>query len=305
MILNPPNFRRQALEFLGPRVDKFVGRHASLKIWVQLWVEVLADKSIKSFILPDDGKIIEHDAPTKISFDGLRLPYDKCFLEYRLSPPTDGEDGYEDTAMILLLTQDENFISVAALVRGKKQDGSGEMWLPFTTGARFDSTGYITDGDDKSELSCIALALSGSDDPDDDQLKGNMGDIRRAAEFILLCNCGNVTPQKMYTPNESMQKKALRNNRAPFNDYYALDISIPGEGRPSGAHNPSEPTGRHVRLHTRRGHIRRLPEGYVKPFTWVRAATVGSVTVGQVASAYRVRSRTDLSAITLPAVDAA
>lgn len=97
---------------------------------------------------------------------------------------------------------------------------------------------------------------------------------------VALCSlCENVDHQVIKSPKYTNTLR-LKKNKEPFYEYKILKI------KGKNPHGGKSKTGSGVKLHMRRGHIRKLPDGR---FTWVRHAVVGDKSRGIVASEYNLK----------------
>lgn len=111
-------------------------------------------------------------------------------------------------------------------------------------------------------------------------------EMHLALEFCLTINCSNVQVQKRAAP-AALNKKRLKSGKVPFYDHHVIQIN-PGQGPAYYlSEGASQGIGKSPRMHTRRGHIRRLPTGKT---TFVRATVVGSSRQGIVEKTYVVGS---------------
>lgn len=110
-------------------------------------------------------------------------------------------------------------------------------------------------------------------------------EVLLAMEFCLVLNCTNIRTREVF-PSPKLNKKRINAGKLPFYSHHVLEIDSDEVGvRHSFYANEAGVSGRTVRMHTRRGHLRRLSTGKV---TFVRAALVGRTNVGIVSKEYFV-----------------
>lgn len=109
---------------------------------------------------------------------------------------------------------------------------------------------------------------------------GRMDWLARSFEVF---SCTNVIYID-HAPPKFINSKRERKGKLPFFTYKTLHLNVPEDGVVSsgGRGTHSSP-----RMHLRRGHIRRLPDGRR---IWVQACVVGSAQSGMVLKDYRIRA---------------
>lgn len=112
-------------------------------------------------------------------------------------------------------------------------------------------------------------------------------DLTCSAQIVLtllkVLRCKNIRIKK--NPKiEALSKKAVKNNRTGHFDCHVLEIE-PTDEAEAVQYALGEPTGKHQRLHFRRGHIRRLASGAT---TWVRNYWAGRAELGESEKVYSV-----------------
>lgn len=241
-------------------------------------------RASQKFIIPDNGKILDAIKPSDDILGiykeyGTRLPYECVALEFRGTPDLDPDPAlFNPEAFVVLAFNivrpelpgviDEGDLCVFSIYRHL---GS---WHPGTHLIRIKREG----------ASCLAIPL----DPicmqitQDRAIRDNMLEIAAVAELIAALSCKNVYIGDNDAPHALNEKRARR-GKQPFFSYKTLHIK--GESRTV---NTTYMGGTHAspRVHLRRGHIRRLPQGKV----WVSHCVVGSKSLGMVAKDYAVHA---------------
>mgnify|MGYP006139554595 CR=1 FL=1 len=110
-------------------------------------------------------------------------------------------------------------------------------------------------------------------------------EVLLAMEFCLVLNCTNIRTREVL-PSAKLNKKRINSGKLPFYSHHVLEIDSDEVGmRHSLYASEAAGSGRTVRMHTRRGHLRRLSTGKV---TFVRAALVGRSGGGIISKEYSV-----------------
>jgi hypothetical protein len=107
-------------------------------------------------------------------------------------------------------------------------------------------------------------------------------EVTTVINLIAALSCSNVKTEDHPAP-AALNKKRIRNGKKPYNGFKKVTIITPGSS--SGRGGMGSPTGRTLRPHLRRGHIRRLPNG---ERIWVEACTVNA-DKGKPHSSYQVK----------------
>lgn len=118
-------------------------------------------------------------------------------------------------------------------------------------------------------------------------------EVHLALEFCLMICCSNVRVEKRGA-SAALNRKRQKSGKTPFFDHHVLQINPGQETAYYLTENASKKAGLGTspRMHTRRGHIRRLPTGKT---TFVRATLVGSGRNGVVDKTYVVRPASSVS----------
>lgn len=104
--------------------------------------------------------------------------------------------------------------------------------------------------------------------------------IKTIAQVVEIFSCCNVTTIE-HQPPKFINNKRIKKGKVPFFSYRTLHIT----GETSEKSEPTGGTHASPRLHLRRGHIRKLPDGRR---TWVRSTLVGDKTKGFVSKDYAI-----------------
>ena len=104
--------------------------------------------------------------------------------------------------------------------------------------------------------------------------------------FCVTVNCVNVAVATV-APPEKLNAKRIRNGKPPLYEYKVLELPEPRQGGASAQYR-LDGLRQGPRQHLRRGHPRRLQDGRV---TYVRAAVIGTGSLGTVQKDYRVPQR--------------
>lgn len=107
---------------------------------------------------------------------------------------------------------------------------------------------------------------------------------KHLAAYLYLClvlSCSNASTEDV-VPDEKLQKRRMKDGKDPFHTYKVLTIkSSSGQ-----VYRLGESTGRTIRSHMRRGHIRRLPQA--RGTTWVSPCAVQGKKPGYVSKDYQL-----------------
>lgn len=261
-------------------------------------------RSSVKFRLPTNGELVTNSVDVHDSFLGVyRLPFPKIVAEFDvdlLLGENDHEGAIQPKKVVTYAEHINDIPEFAASLEMKNghllPSGSGYflhsnflapdgVWAPspFAAIAPYEHDhGRVTaKGLMKIPLFCFDLG-------------GSFGKIcnltphQMATEYYLdvtavlniaLCSlCENVEHETVKAPkytNTTRRKK----NKEPFYEYKILKV----KGQKS--HDGGSKRGSGVRLHMRRGHIRRLPNGGL---TWVRHTVVGDKSRGVVMKEYNL-----------------
>jgi len=107
------------------------------------------------------------------------------------------------------------------------------------------------------------------------------GEVRALLELIEALSCRNVEAIEIETVDPKVNARRIKAGKVPMQVTKMLTIVSPLR---DGGGGSSVPTGRTVRQHLRRGHIRRLPSGNI----WIEQTVVGDPLKGSVEKDYRV-----------------
>jgi hypothetical protein len=273
MISNFPRLRRQALDVLAPQRNR--------KRSIGFAVEFLESPDTRSFLVPEDGEIIDKNTPCSLALDSLHLPFPQIALEYSWSPEFAVRGGLTSPAATIILAAERAeglYVNVVFGVSGS--------WLSWPVGVLFDDHTTIDMLDGIATVRDITLTTAGDGCVDDDS---HLNELQPAlvamAHFALLCNCENVNAVRTFTPSAALVKRANERGNRPPDEYYILDCFL-GEHQERG--ECARGSHSSPRFHVRRGHIRRLPDGRR---TWVKQCTVGDASLGRIDKDYRVIRR--------------
>lgn len=286
--MNFPRLRRAALEAVhSMRSAAKSDAHISL---FDSFVGLLADQEMRSFLLPDNGAIIDSKTRSKLTLDVCRMPFTRCALEYSISDDiyTDRTpDNWFPSATVLLVEQGEDGGPIRAHCLWLERKDGIDKWIPSPRAFVLteESTIEVLQSGivqlEKLAVTWVHEAFRPSQEAVDQAVKDFTHEAQVLAHFALLCSCDNVSPKKIYEPNAKLIKRSAERGNPPPNDYYVLDCFL-GENTeraPRGDGTHASP-----RFHVRRGHIRRLATGAL---TWIKQATVGDISNGQVTKDYR------------------
>lgn len=214
------------------------------------------------------AKIISEFIPS------FRMPFEHCTLEINLR-------GSSFPAADLLITVEEtqDFLDIHLGFKIKDHNKTDAAWWePCELSMRLTEQGvavlYGLDANDRS----VIEDLEGSDR---DAFQKMMSDTRdRVLFFMAIMACKNTVAVKR-TVSEKTNKKRIKKGKLPLYTYHELQVT-PGETSGSGGKGAGTKQG--PRVHLRRGHIRRLPQGNI----WVNACVVGNKEKGIVHKHYKV-----------------
>ena len=262
------NLRRQAIKY-------FLGTKSSEPEVYQATARILQHG--ESFLLPKGGYFFDADKDIDISLEDMRLPFDTCILEWVREAPD-----LRTLHCLLILQQKEG--KLGAIPVWAEDAGERLNWMPAVIGLVIPSGQTISQRDGMMRAKAQVLQNPTRYALPEVVFDGKeyIHEIAVAAQFLLLTNCGNVSPVKIREPSDRQRKAASRRGNVPFHSYWTLDCALPS--------SPAEACslgGTHAapRLHMRRGHIRRLPTGKT---TWVRQCAVGNANLGTVSKDYAV-----------------
>lgn len=233
---------------------------------------VIERKDTVKFLLPDDGKIMDHDTAMRaLAGVDLTLPFSTIALEYRTS------EGTKDIVVCSQSLDDPSIIRVATLT----SFNNSSYWLGFpfvevenrinddrTWSIRGpDLQGYFAQDDFKINFDAVIDGL------------------RYSASVLMYLlaalSCSNVT---VVESKPSAVRSVVRKGKQPLDTYHILTINghaTTGRTK-SGAGIHSSP-----REHLRRGHIRKLESKNV----WINSCVVNPGVGPAVIKDYRVTKR--------------
>lgn len=285
MNINFTRFRRNALEFVVEHMGLKQPGNA-LKV-LSLHRDYLAARDARSFILPTNGEMIDGGTQCRLTLGDCKLPFEHCILEYSIDEKfyKNAEAGkFVPSATVLRAKQLDDGRIVATVIW---QHSSG-YWYPYPYGFCIDANTEIEVLADRSVLTKKVMVLAAGSDfvesiPMEQVVLDLCDEMRALAHFVLLSNCNNVKPERVFGPSPALEKRSRERGKLPPDEYYILDCFL-------GEHEDRTPSksGTHIspRLHVRRGHVRRLQTGTL---TWVRQCTVGNASLGRIEKDYRVR----------------
>lgn len=309
---NFPRLRRRALEILSKEsakaipapapvisgyadTEKFDGyaEPAEAREILRLNIAALSNPETRSFLCPEDGRMIDRRTPCLLSLEKWQLPFRGIAIEYantvgyrdRRAPQN---NFFPDATILLVNTHEqsngENLLVANSLwfTRGICIPASVSFVMTDRTSIEVLSSGEVL----MRDFSIFAANGGRISDEDRQRWARDLADeMSVLAHFVLLCNCDNVSPVKVFTPSPALVKRTKERGRIPPDEYYVLDCFL-------GEHTErnEDRGGSHAspRFHVRRGHIRRLPDGRR---TWVKQCTVGDVSNGRVDKDYLVKIR--------------
>lgn len=129
------------------------------------------------------------------------------------------------------------------------------------------------------------FAAGGGRDPEtvlNEMLADSQHEVFAYTQACLCLGCSNVIAEKIPAPEKLNRQRVLSGKRALF-DYHVLTVPGSAGGDSLGGGH----SGRSVRAHLRRGHIRRISGNRM---IWINATMVNAGAAGAVRKGYRVRS---------------
>jgi len=278
MNLNFTRLRRKAVEQFETYLTLKQG--AAQLSAIKASLVILRHPEFRSFVLPENGEIIDRNTPTRIKLETCRMPFERCVLEWRGYCGVPSSDRWAPSATLLAVEQLDPGNHLRAYPIWMTETG---VWLPAIGGFSFNSDTVLEvrpDGTvflDKWNALAPHPAYRGAQDA-----SNFIDEARVLAHFMLLCNCDNVKAERVFAPSPALVKRALERKSLPPDEYYVLDCFL---GEHEERHEIG--SGHHAspRFHVRRGHVRRLPNGGL---TWVKQCTVGNATLGVIRKDYRV-----------------
>lgn len=179
---------------------------------------------------------------------------------------------------------DPRYISKEAKASARdKVKESGFNLKPTKTGVGYDASVFILGEYGEKMLS--AIKRSGGDPFIHIKNDLNSEEVAIFQLFASL-NCENVSHQTLQAP-KSLQKKRSKKGKHPLFEYKVLDVSVP---KNKATHSYSGEGDRNSpRVHLRRGHIRRTPNGKA---VWVQPHVVGDKDQGVIHKDYHISPKT-------------
>ena len=262
---------------------------------MRLNIAALSNPETRSFLCPDDGRMIDRRTPCLLSLGSWHLPFPGIAIEYSNTQKDVDLDQTSESP----LYPDATILLVNAIERadGEKLLVANSIW--FHRGICFPaSVSFVMTSETSIEIlpngevlmrDFAIVTANGGPVTKDAQVrwaKDLADEMSVLAHFVLLCNCDNVSPVRVFAPSAALVRRARERDRAPPDEYYVLDCFL-GEH----AEKAAEPLGgSHAspRFHVRRGHIRRFQDGRR---TWVKQCTVGNISDGRIDKDYKVHVR--------------
>lgn len=253
-------------------------------------VGLLASRQTHSFLLPENGEVLRFDSPVSLRLKDCHLPFDSVAIEYQASDSwlrdvtaRSPKGNLPAIATVILAVSTGQEISV--LCDWKFRHNDRQYWAPSPYGLRFgeESEIFVKEGGAVEATNVTPLLPHKDTLTAGFQFSDFVDEVRVLAHFLVLTNCTNVKPQRMFAPSVALVKRANERGNLPPDEYWTLDCLL-GEVEERGA----DGGGSHAspRFHVRRGHVRRLPTGAL---TWVRQCTVGDASIGTIHKTYRVK----------------
>lgn len=264
------NFRRQAIKYFSETESS----ESELYLATAGYLE-----HGESFLLPEGGYFFDADKDSDICLKGMQLPFDTCILEWRRRDP-DSDDWVD--VLVIVQKKGSDFALIPITCGGSSVS---KVWIPALIGLLVADDAIVSTRDKfvtvHAEL-FVNPVLRSSIHKELADGANYLHEVKAVAQFLLLANCGNVSPVKIHEPSDKQIKAASKRRNAPFHSYWTLDCALPSssvEARSLGGTHATP------RLHMRRGHVRRLPTGKT---TWVRQCAVGNANLGAVSKDYAV-----------------
>lgn len=227
-------------------------------------------EAVPHFQLPEGGKLLELGGRVHPDMvEALRPPYPQMVYEY-------ANPDWPASKCFAIVDSDPGrpFVNIYPIV----WDSRHHNWIA-SCGFRFSVENAL---DHSGHLKFQAWRLGEKSPPAleaQHELVKSFGPVIECyAGLCLTLSCVNVETETLRAP-EQLNKARARKGKPRFLDYHVL--SIPGR---SPSEHFGDPTGRTVRTHLRRGHIRRLPSKRV----WVNATVVHGGSNGFVNKDYRI-----------------
>lgn len=216
----------------------------------------------------------------------LTLPFDRIVLEWLESPDEDSSG----SKSITLAAMDGSYIAITSF--SYFYNKSNFKWMPACLSLNIPRDVRELDlhhVDDKhysfNSVPFKWTSIETTKEQEDWALGHLKHDAVKVMQFLAMLNCSNVESSQEVSPDEKLQRAAMKHHRYPFFTYKILTL------RPSAKGAREEPTGTHLppRMHVRRGHIRHLESGKT---TWVNAHVVGRIERGVILKEYQTQTGT-------------
>lgn len=253
-----------------------------------------AIEEAEKFTLPFDGNTM--DGPVTDSQCKLfRLPYPITFWQYEVDihPPKSTMHSHNPNARALpdnihvighaaLIVQDEyddDRFQIWSFVKVDIPDRKSR-WATVQMGA--EAYGIRTEAE--TDTSLTILNIPGQELLDEARVSQDLQartvpEINRITQACAILNCENTMMEKQQPSLLRIQRAHKKHQPKPY-AYY--EIAIDKKKRtPSAANTPS---GRTVRLHMRRGHIRHLKNANI----WIKPMTVGDPNKPRIKRGYKI-----------------
>jgi hypothetical protein len=243
-------------------------------------------KSAVKFRLPDNGNIFEFK-PERLETiinkycPEMRLPYPCIAIEYYAKIDGsihDGKVGFDAVVVIAVEIPTEWGVQIAVFAYNRVYDQGKKGWVP----NRYCVTLAKSDMGITIQPNHLVLSDRGQD-VDIASADNDMGnELTAVVQLMAALSCSNSIARDDDPPSLALNKKRARSGKAPFYSYKVLEIQPNAEKLASVDRGGSHAS---PRVHLRRGHIRRLPNGNI----WINAMVVGDKSKGMVSKDYGVQ----------------
>ena len=268
MALQHPNFSRNMVKQFLPYLA------SSNPELAPIWNVLGLAKKAQKFMLPEGGRLYDDRSLRALDEnEPLRLPFPVIALEYHSDTTKQPADGELLVSRKIVFAREEADKIVMTIVVWMDRD---QQWYPFPEAA-LPLTGYLN----RNVVSADGYVSIVFHAADPRVPMSDYGDELGALLcFINALQCSNVHIERSEAKKPGKKIKAA----LPFDDYYVLDVDMPGKSALTSASG----THRSPREHLRRGHIRRLESG---KRIWVNAAVIGAGKgAGKIFKDYNVKS---------------
>lgn len=240
-------------------------------------------KAVK-FILPDDGKIIETSIKKgtwKEQYSPyirhFKLPYESVIFEinFHLQSKKYVISNNMYFPLIFLCDQKDDHIEIMIFYRNKNR-----FWL------KVNEHPLILKDNFSSPYMRNANSYTGNKECG--EFLADMGQMAAhiTLDFIAAINCSNIEISDTVKADERLNKLRLKKGKQPLFDYKLLTLGFTGEQNLLSEQEGEKRSA--MRMHLRRGHIRRLKDRTI----WVNACTVGKINNGSITKDYKVKPHT-------------